>query len=285
MAQFVKNVVADKKKYLTAGIYNCDVTVNYYLGDSTVIDNRLYIKPNHLTPTRYTMGNPVYPPEPEPESQSEHPHGAIPSSLDYDSDIYIFNLLPEHRDKLCIDPNIIVSIGKSIFCTTNTILSASDLDTGTAFVLGSDYYVYICDPSNGDDREDVDEVYKISLNSTCPDGWNESNSRKIGGFHYGHIRCVSLCYVPIGTEANYYSSENMITPVEYGTNWAKHVVTGIIPNSVWTLLHRPKCSPEGMVYLGNGLWGDIYLSSKTDTTDNYYFQSKKHGLKLMSELL
>ena len=26
-------------------------------------------------------------------------------------------------------------------------------------------------------------------------------------------------------------------------------------------LHRPKCDPSGMAYLGNGLWADIYLAS------------------------
>ena len=39
------------------------------------------------------------------------------------------------------------------------------------------------------------------------------------------------------------------------------VSNGIVPRSVWTLGHRPKCSPEGMVYLGGGTWVDIYLNS------------------------
>ena len=49
---------------------------------------------------------------------------------------------------------------------------------------------------------------------------------------------------------------------ENGSGWQGNVYNGIIPNSVWTTKHRPKCDdPSGMVYLGNGLWGDIYLSS------------------------
>ena len=36
-----------------------------------------------------------------------------------------------------------------------------------------------------------------------------------------------------------------------------------VPRSVWTLGHRPKCSPEGMVYLGGGTWVDIYPVSYT----------------------
>ena len=193
---------------------------------------------------------------------------------------------------ITIDPNVLIKVGNTIFKPSKTTLSASDLDTGTAFVLGNDYYVYICDPSNGDDWEDVDEVYKISLNSTCPDGWNESNSRKIGGFHYGHIRKVSPLMVPVspgtskntlvgdfeGDIFNSYMGTSMDTLMgnymnPYGTNWISNVVTGIIPNSVWTLLHRPQCSPEGMVYLGGNLWGDIYLASDDG---NYGLQSKRN---------
>ncbi len=47
----------------------------------------------------------------------------------------------------------------------------------------------------------------------------------------------------------------------FGTGWESAVSNGIVPRSVWTLGHRPKCSPEGMVYLGGGTWVDIYLNS------------------------
>ncbi|MFR2305461.1 MAG: hypothetical protein ACLS6V_04150, partial [Roseburia sp.] len=43
--------------------------------------------------------------------------------------------------------------------------------------------------------------------------------------------------------------------------WESNTRVDILPNSVWTTKHRPKCDPSGMVYLGNALWGDIYLSS------------------------
>ena len=49
--------------------------------------------------------------------------------------------------------------------------------------------------------------------------------------------------------------------VIFGTGWESAVSSGIVPRSVWTLGHRPKCSPEGMVYLGGGTWVDIYLNS------------------------
>ena len=49
--------------------------------------------------------------------------------------------------------------------------------------------------------------------------------------------------------------------VEKGSGWQNNVYDGIVPRSVWTLGHRPKCAPEGMVYLGGGTWIDIYLCS------------------------
>ena len=108
-------------------------------------------------------------------------------------------------------------------------LAEADLDTGV-FAVGTDYYVYL-----HDDGVDT-EVYIISASSTYPSshGCTASNSRKLGGFHYGYER-VSI------TVAN--------------------VQAAIVPNSVWDLKHRPKCTPEGMVYLGGGLWVDIYLAS------------------------
>ena len=108
-------------------------------------------------------------------------------------------------------------------------LAESDLDTGV-FAVGTDYYVYL-----HDDGADA-EVIIISANSTYPSshGCNANNSRKIGGFHYGYER------------------------VSYTVG---DVRAAIIPNSVWDLKHRPKCAPEGMAYIGGGVWVDIYLAS------------------------
>lgn len=109
-----------------------------------------------------------------------------------------------------------------------------------------DYYVYICDSR----IDSADEKYVISLNSTYPTGWNATNSRKIGGFHYGRCRKVDSNLQPLNGSS-----------VIFGTGWESAVSNGIVPRSVWTLGHRPKCSPEGMVYLGGGTWVDIYLNS------------------------
>lgn len=106
--------------------------------------------------------------------------------------------------------------------------------------------MYICDS-----RVDAqDEQYVISLNSTYPSGWNASNSRKIGGFHYGRCRKVNSNLQPVNSSG-----------ALFGTGWESAVSNGIVPRSVWTMGHRPKCNPEGMVYLGGGTWVDIYLNS------------------------
>lgn len=71
---------------------------------------------------------------------------------------------------------------------------------------------------------------------------DSGESACIGGFHYGRVRLSR-------------------TPSD--------VTVGIVPNSVWTLQWCPDCkSPDAMVYLGNKLWGDIYLTRvKTSAAD------------------
>ena len=154
---------------------------------------------------------------------------------------------------LTIDKDVLIIVGDSFFKTVQTTLTPSNLDIGTSFMFGNDYYIYICDPTNGNDLVDENEVYKISLSSSYPAGWNSSNSRKIGGFHYGAVRNVDSYYRPVNNNRTL-----------LGADWESSVYTGIVPNSIWTLLHKPRCNPEGMVYLGNGLWGDIYLASDNE---------------------
>lgn len=150
--------------------------------------------------------------------------------------------------QLTVVEGCVISVsGSGVFETKQTILTAANLDTGSSFTVGKDYYVYVCDSGNVDN----DEIYKISLNSTYPSGWTALNSRKIGGFHYGKVR---------GTDATTGKPVNASGIVK-GSGWQNNVYDGIVPRSVWTLGHRPKCAPEGMVYLGGGTWVDIYLSS------------------------
>jgi hypothetical protein len=104
-----------------------------------------------------------------------------------------------------------------------TTANATNLDEG-AFEVGRDYYIYLCHPAS----------IVFSTNGTAPAGFDGTTSRKIGGFHYGVCR------------------RNLTTG---------SVFDGIVPRSIWTDAHRPKCAPEGMVYISSGVWADIYQNS------------------------
>lgn len=157
------------------------------------------------------------------------------------------------ENKLIIKKDTVISLLNDewkIFTVRQDIdLSESDLDEGS-FQVGTDYYVYLCD--NGGDG-----IFLISANATYPAGYNASSSRKIGGFHFGHVRKVSSdgLWVPIDGSGVKFGSGN--------PNWKDNVSIGIVPNSVWDLKNRPLCSPEGMVKVGR-IWVDIYLSSAAE---------------------
>jgi formylglycine-generating enzyme required for sulfatase activity len=127
--------------------------------------------------------------------------------------------------------------------------AVSLLDTGGSLAVGTDYYVYICIQDNGDAE------LVISANATYPSGFTAQTSRKIGGFHYGHIRHVADdgSWTPTDTNGVKFGST--------GTDWKNNVSIGIVPNSVWDLRNRPICDPEGMVKINNYLWRDIYKAS------------------------
>lgn len=129
---------------------------------------------------------------------------------------------------------------------TDTDLGAGNLDTGAGFAVGTDYYVYLVDDGNNG-------LLVISANSSYPAGQNADNSRKIGGFHYGHVRCTNDRFVPVSPNGTVFGAD--------GAGWRQNVLAGsIVPNSVWDLHNRPLCSPEGMALVGN-VWVDIYPSS------------------------
>jgi hypothetical protein len=111
-------------------------------------------------------------------------------------------------------------------------IGVANLDTGPSFAIGKDYYIYL-----------NEDAVVISLNGTLP-------SRKIGGFHYGVNRRTTSARQPINPSGEV-----------KGAGWEANIYNGIVPRSVWTDSHRPRCSPEGMVYLSSGVWADIYLSS------------------------
>lgn len=112
------------------------------------------------------------------------------------------------------------------------------LDEG-AILPGTDYYLYLCDNSDGT------ATIKASLNATFPLNFTADSSRKIGGFH-------TLC-VDVGVIAGHLLDG--------------YVAGDILPQSVWCLNHRPRrAAPEGMVYApGAGIWVDIYMASVSGT--------------------
>ena len=102
----------------------------------------------------------------------------------------------------------------------------------TALTLGDDIYIYACRHTSGYAK------IVFSKNASVPNGYTASTSRKIGGFHVGRIRPI---------ERRFAAS---FTPT-----------VGIVPNSVWDALNRPRASPEGMAEFAPGKWGGIYLLS------------------------
>lgn len=103
--------------------------------------------------------------------------------------------------------------------------------------LGDDIYIYAVADSSG--------IAKLvaSKNKTAPDGYSTSESRRIGGFHFGRVRTIDQAY-----------------------DESADLDRRIIPNSCWDLRHRPKCDPTGMVeVIPDSVWMDIYLSSEDGT--------------------
>ena len=121
--------------------------------------------------------------------------------------------------------------------TSDTIVSIS---ITAANRKGKDLYIYAVETNNHTPS------FVISDNSTYPSGYTDTTSRKLGGFH-------CLC-ADVGTIESHPLSG--------------YVAGDILPASRWDLLHRPSCSPEGMVYdEGSVVWVDIYLSSVLSTVD------------------
>lgn len=128
-----------------------------------------------------------------------------------------------------------ILIGNKVYSNNaNVTLNLADTIGGDFSRMGRDVYIYACQGTN------TEPVFKLSLNSTVPDGYNADNSRKIGGFH---CLCKDVGTISGHTLSGYMAGE-------------------IIPNSLWDLRHRPKCDPSGMVYIDKvDVWMDIYLNS------------------------
>lgn len=119
-------------------------------------------------------------------------------------------------------------------------------DTDTSVIMptlvgGTDYAVYVC----------YDSTVRASDNFLAPVGYNTSNSRKIGGFHYGLVS-------PTETVAGgqFPTSGN-------GMIWTQgdvDKIKGINEFSIWDLKFRPSCEdPRGMALVSGQFWADIYF--------------------------
>ena len=158
-----------------------------------------------------------------------------------------------------------------IFMSGDDDVQISDLqtmlDTGSSFGAGKNYYIYLCSTSPLSGASLV-----VSLNSTYPDGWSATSSRKIGGFHTECANVGSISGHPL-------------------SGWT---AGDILPGSFWTLKFRPTCDPEGFVYVdGLGKWVSIYFLSYTNsklvstyggTVADGESSTKFHGFKFIEEM-
>ena len=133
--------------------------------------------------------------------------------------------------------------------TANQTLNIeSMLDSGATLQAGKAYSIFLVPSATGGVE------LKVSLNSTAPTGYSPLDTRRIGGFS-------TLCR-------------------DAGTiSWhANHPLSGfvagdILPQSVWTIYHRPYASPNNCIYIPAGIpfWRTIYDHSGTLSTTSFEY--------------
>ena len=135
--------------------------------------------------------------------------------------------------------------------TEDQIIEAESLlDEGSVFQNGKNYALYLV----------PNETYtgvelKVSLNQTAPDGYSPLDTRRIAGWH---TECAD-----VGTVT--WDSDHPLS------GW---LAGDILPQSVWTLYHRPYAPPAaGVVYVecGRPFWRTIYDHSGTLETTNFEY--------------
>lgn len=137
------------------------------------------------------------------------------------------------KKSITIPKGLRVRIGdKGYESASTTTLSTTSLGN----LAAKDVYIYACAPIT----LSTEPVFVLSLNSTVPSGYTAENSRKIGGFH---CLCADVGIISGHTLSGYVAGD-------------------ILPASAWDLIHRPRCSPEAMVYCDKvDFWVDVYLNS------------------------
>jgi len=171
--------------------------------------------------------------------------------------------------------------------STAITTAAGAAATRTGEANGRDFYVYLAP-----DTEGVKLV--VSTLSTAPSDINASytvnNTRKIGQFHTlcantgasltgiipadpGSLSVGNSVLIKnVDEDSDFYDFYNckvtaVATNAVYDTVTVEHPLKGyvagdILPESVWCLTFRPKCSPDGMVYdPETDIAVDIYLQS------------------------
>ncbi len=125
--------------------------------------------------------------------------------------------------------------GKMFKFPTNTPVTMPSL------TIGTDYAIYVC----------TDGTIRADSSFTAPTGYTTTDSRKIGGFHYGLVSATET--VAGGSFAT--SGNGMIW-----TQTDVDAIKGINQFSLWDLKFRPSCDdPRGMALVANTFWVDIYL--------------------------
>lgn len=119
----------------------------------------------------------------------------------------------------------------AVFSVGSTIVTTEETTlTVSGASVGDDWKIYAY---IGTDGNAAYQLTKVALTGSY---------FLLGGFHYGRVR---------------------------NSTTATDVSEGIVPNSVWTMFHRPTCDPTGMAYAGNGLWSDIYIMSGSPVVSKY----------------
>lgn len=138
---------------------------------------------------------------------------------------------------------ISVKAGTSIMVNgTNVAFSSQTAVVMPTLTPGTDYAIYACD----------DGTIRASDNWTAPSGYTTTNSKKIGGFHYGLV---------LSTET---LAGGGFATTGSGMIWTQSDVDkikGINQFSIWDLKFRPSCpDPRGMALVNNAFWVDIYFT-------------------------
>lgn len=161
------------------------------------------------------------------------------------------------RRRLTIVKNTFIKLDVESTAQTLWYINSSDieleaevlLDEGATFQAGKAYNIFLVPNASNTAAE-----LKISLNSTAPNGYTPGDTRRIGGFH-------TLC-VSAGT-------------ITWHTNHplSDFVAGDILPQSVWTLYHRPYASPNNCIYIPCGIpfWRTIYDHAGTLATTSFEY--------------